>query len=110
MKQFHCKACDHVQSGKDCDEMTCSSCEACDWTPIKPDYRAMNADQYNDFVFAPCEDMAEARRRVADAAIDLSESARGWGMLTLTNARAQLVRAIELIDAMTPEKGTAPNV
>ncbi len=58
------------------------------------------ATAYNAYIFAPCEDMAEARRRVADAALDLSDSAAGWGTLTLDNARAQLVRAIELIDTM----------
>ncbi len=58
------------------------------------------ATAYNAYIFAPCEDMAEARRRVADAALDLSDSAAGWGTLTLDNARAHLLRAIELIDIM----------
>lgn len=70
--------------------------------PLKMMYEAADAraTAYNAYIFAPCDDMKECRRRLTDAAIDLSDSAAGWGTLTLDNARAHLVRAIALIDAM----------
>jgi hypothetical protein len=34
MSLYHCKACGAKQRGTDCDEMTCTKCGSCDWTPI----------------------------------------------------------------------------
>lgn len=33
LKRWYCKACSRLQFGEDCDDMICTQCGSCDWSP-----------------------------------------------------------------------------
>ncbi len=59
----------------------------------------MNAAEYNEKVWAS-QEIVEARINIAHAALAINEDAKGWGMLTLENARQHLKIALAKVEAL----------